>query len=134
MHLQEAGKSRIIKGTVGTGGVTKGDMCVLSSNTFIRITDAPSGYIVVAIATKSAVDTAVGEFELVSDAPICTAKFYTGGSKKTLTDADISKVFDVYDSQTIDLDDTTGGCFFCVGYDNDLALIHFIVIPANRAV
>jgi hypothetical protein len=133
MWLREAGKSTVIKGTVGSGGVLKGDLCVISSNTFIKITDAPGDYTVVGIALEDADAAEVAKFELVSNAPIITAK-YTGSSKTSLTDADITKLFDISDAQTIDLDDTTGGTALCVDYDNDLDLIHFIVHPADRAV
>jgi len=133
MWLREAGKSTVIRGTVGSGGVSKGDLCVISSNTFIKITDAPTNYAVVGIALEDAIATDVIGFELVSNAPIITAK-YTGSSKTSLTDADITKVFDISDAQTIDLDDTSGGTALCVDYDNDLDLIHFIVYPEDRAV
>jgi hypothetical protein len=134
MWIRNAEKSNVIKGTVGSGGVLKGDLCVLSSNTFVKITDAPSQYTVVGIALETADAAEVALFELISNTPIVTAKYYTGGSKTSLTDADISKVFDIYDAQTIDLDDTTGGTALCVDYDNDLGLIHFIVYPDDRAV
>jgi hypothetical protein len=133
MWIRNAEKSNVIKGTVGSGGVLKGDLCVISSNTFIKITDAPGDYTVVAIALETASAADVALFELISNAPIITAK-YTGSSKTSLTDADITKVFDISDAQTIDLDDTTGGTALCVDYDNDLDLIHFIVYPADRAV
>jgi len=133
MWLKEAHKSTVIKGTVGSGGTNKGSMCVLSSNTFIKITDAPTDLTVVGIALETSIATDVIGFELVSSAPIITAK-YTGSSKTSLTDADISKVFDVSDDLTVDLDDTSGGPFMCVGYDNDNDTIDFIVMPADRAV
>lgn len=133
MWLKQAHKSTVIKGTVGSGGVSKGSMCVLSSNTFIKITDAPGDYTVAGIALETADATEVIGFELVSDAPIITSK-YTGTSKTSLTDADISKAFDVYDHLTVDLDDTSGGPFICVGYDNDNSTIDFIVPPVDRAV
>jgi hypothetical protein len=133
MWLKQAHKSTVIKGTVGTGGTNKGSLCVLSSNTFIKITDAPSDYTVVGIALETSVATDVIGFELVSDAPIITAK-YTGSSKTSLTDADISKIFDISDDLTIDLDDTSGGTFMCVGYDNDNDTIDGIIVPLDRAV
>jgi hypothetical protein len=132
MHIRDGKPSTVIKGTVGSGGVAKGDLCMMSSNTFVKATGGASVLTICAIATKSAIATAVGSFELVGDRVI-SAK-YTGVSKTSLTDADISKVFDVSDAQTVDLDDTSGGCCFCVDYDNDLDLIHFIVIPAQRTL
>lgn len=133
MWLRDSMKSTVIKGTVGSGGVLKGDLCAVSSNTFVKATDAPSDYTIVAVALSDGDAAEVILFELVSNAPIITAK-YTGSSKTSLTDADITKVFDLYDAQTIDLDDTTGGTALCVDYDNDLDLIHFIIYPADRAV
>lgn len=133
MFISDGKPSAVIKGTVGTNGVVKGDLCVLSSNTFVKAAAAPSDGTIVAIALETASATTVAKFELATSARIITAK-YTGSSKTSLTDADISKIFDLTDSQTVNLDDTTGGCCFCVDYDNDLDLIHFIIVPAKRAV
>ena len=132
MYIRDGKKSTIIKGTVGVGDVAKGDLCMMSSNTFIKATDGASALTIVAIATKDAVATETGSFELVGDR-IITSK-YTGSSKTSLTDADISKIFDITNSQLVNLDDTSGGCCFCVDYDNDLDLIDFIVIPAQRTL
>lgn len=133
MWVREDSKAAVIKGTLGTGGASKGSLLVLSSNTFVKVTDAPTNYTVAAIALEDGIATDVISMQLVSSAPIITSK-YTGSSKTSLTDADISKVFDISDDRTIDLDDTTGGTALCVGYDNDLDLIHFIVYPEDRAV
>lgn len=132
MFIRDGQPSTVIKGTVGSGGVVKGDMCVLSSNTFVKAAAAATVLTVVAVALETAAATAVAKFELVGNR-IVSAK-YTGSSKTSLTDADISKVFDFSDSQTVNLDDTTGGSCFCVDYDNDLDLIHFIVTPAQRTL
>lgn len=133
MEVRDGSFAPVIRGTVGSGNVTRGDMCVLSSNTFVRIANGASVLTVVAIAMESAVAAAVAKFQLVSNQPIIRAR-YTGVSKTSLTDADISKVYDISTSAIIDLDDTSGGFAFCVGYDNDLDTIDFIVIPAQRTL
>jgi hypothetical protein len=132
MHLSDGRPSTVIKGTVGTSGVSKGDMCVLSSNTFVQAAGGATVLTVCGIALEDASSGDVGKFELVGDR-IVTAR-YTGSSKTSVTDADISKVFDFSTAQVIDLDDTTGGSCFCVGYDNDLDTIDFIVTPAQRTL
>lgn len=45
---------------------------------------------------------------------------YVGSTKTSLADADIGTAFDLYASDLgkINLDDTTGGAWVCVGYDN----------------
>lgn len=133
MFIRDGQPSTVIKGTVGSGGVVKGDMCVIASNTFVKAAAAATVLTVVAVALETAAATAVAKFELVSCQRIVSAR-YIGSSKTYLTDADISKVYDFSGSQTVNLDDTTGGSCFCVDYDNDLDLIHFIVIPAQRTL
>lgn len=132
MNVRDGQFSTVIKGTVGTGGVTKGDLVVLSGNTFVKAAAAPTAATVIGISLGTYAATAVGKFEL-AQGRIVTA-VYTGSTKTSVTDADISKVFDLTDSQTVNLDDTTGGVCYCVDYDNDLKLIDFILTPASRAV
>lgn len=126
MWLREGHKCSIIKGTLG-GTVVKGDLLVLSSNTFIRTGDAPSGTII-GIATEGGASSDVILIQLVTSEPILTAK-YSGTS---LTDADISKTYDFYGYDSIDITDSTGGVAMCVDYDNDNKLIHFILIPSGK--
>jgi hypothetical protein len=133
MYLRDGKPSTVIKGTVGSGGVTKGDLCVLSSNTFVKAAANPTDATVVAIALETALITEVALFELITPVRIISSK-YTGSSKTSLTDADISKTFDLTDAQTVNLDDTSGSFCFCVDYDNDLDLIHFVVLPVEKAV
>jgi hypothetical protein len=129
MWLREQHKAAIIKGTLG-GTVSKGDLLVLSTNTFVRTGDAPSATIM-GIAMEDGVTSDVILIQLVTSEPILSAKYY-GTSKTSLTDADISKTFDFYDYNAIDLDDTTGGVAMCVDYDNDIDVMHFILIPSGK--
>jgi hypothetical protein len=133
MFIRDGGPSTVIKGTVGTGGVVKGDLCAVSSNTFVKAAANPTDATIIALALETAADTEVALFELVSCTRVVSAK-YTGTSKTSLTDADITKAFDLTDSQTVNLDDTSGGPCLCVDYDNDLDLIHFVVVPVEKAV
>jgi len=129
MWVREDNKASVIKGTLG-GTVSRGDLLVLSANTFVRTGDAPSGTIA-GIAMEDGVSTDVILIQLVTSEPILSAKYY-GTSKTSLTDADISKTFDFYGYNSIDLDDTTGGVAMCVDYDNDIDVMHFILIPSGK--
>lgn len=131
MWLREDHKVAVIKGTLG-GTVSKGDLCVVSGNTFVRTGDAPSGTIM-AIALEDGVSTDVILLQLVTSEPILSAKYY-GTSKTSLTDADITKTFDFYGYNAIDLDDTTGGVAMCVDYDNANQIMHFLLIPSGKIV
>lgn len=131
MWVREDAKTVTIKGTLG-GTVSKGDLLVLSANTFVRTGDAPSGTIMT-IALEDGVSTDVILMQLVTSEPILSATYY-GTSKTSLTDADISKTFDFYGYNSIDLDDTTGGVAMCVGYDNDIYVMHFILVPSGKVV
>lgn len=133
MIIRDGSFAPVIRGTVGTGGVVKGSLCVLSSNTFVKAAAATTDGTIAAIALETADAAAVAKFQLVSNTPIISAK-YTGSSKTSLTDADISKIFDLSSDLIVNLDDTSGGCAFCVDYDNSLSLIDFIIAPAKKAV
>ena len=132
MYIRDGQSSTVVKATVGTGGVAKGSLCVITSNTAVKSAAAPTAATVFGIALATVAATAVGSFELVSNR-IITAK-YTGSSKTSLTDADLTKVFDLTDDLTVNLDDTTGGCCFCVGYDNVAKTMDFLVTEAAKIV
>ena len=83
------------------------------------------------IAMEDGVSADVIMIQLVTSEPILSAKYY-GTGKTSLTDADISKTFDFYGYNSIDLDDTTGGVAMCVDYDNDNDVMHFLLIPSGK--
>jgi hypothetical protein len=114
----------------GTNGVTAGDLVVISSGTVIKATDPVTADTLVGIALATAAADALVSVALAQD-NILEAP-YTGSSKTSLADTDIGTVFDLSDATTIDLDDTTGGCALCVGYDNDRDIIKFIVPSSFR--
>lgn len=64
------------------------------------------------------------------------ADVYTGGTKKTLTNADIGTAFDLYasDLTKVALDDTTGGMMVYVGgWDATAKTGLFKILAASRA-
>lgn len=131
-YTEQGGKSLVKKLIVGTGGVTKGCLCVVSSNTVVKAAAAPSAATVVGIALETASASATAAIEFPANR-IIRAK-YTGSSKTSLADADLTKVFDLSDENTVNLDDTTGGCCFCVGYDNTNSTIDFMLTEASKIV
>jgi len=133
MYIRDGQPSVVIGSMpVGTGGVTKGDLVVVSANTVVKAAAAPTAATVLGIALKTVAATGYVDVELVADR-IITAKYVTG-SKTSVVDADKTKVFDLTDAQSINLDDTTGGCCFCVGYDNVAKTMDFLVTEAAKIV
>lgn len=70
---------------------------------------------------------------------LCTANTvfrvnYTTGSKTSLNNADIGTAFDLKsgDLDNIDLDDTTGGAWIVIDYDNDLD-VAYVVCDRDKA-
>lgn len=61
---------------------------------------------------------------------------YVTGTKKTLANSDIGTAFDLKSTalNKIDLDDTTGGAWVCVGYDNDKKTALVKCLGTKRAV
>lgn len=119
-----------VQRTVGTGGTDAGSLSVMSSNTAVKAAAAPTDGTIFGIATKAYSAGEVGIFYSITDETIIGAK-YTGSTKTSLTDADLGKVFDLSDDETVNLDDTTGGCSVCEGYDNDKDVIYFKIAPAK---
>jgi len=60
---------------------------------------------------------------------------YTGSVKTFLTNTDIGTAFDLdsLDPKKINLDDTTGGAWVVVGFDNDKGVAYVKLKAANRA-
>ncbi len=119
-----------IKRTVGTGGTAAGSLCVMSSNTAVKAANAASDATIFGIACAAYDSGDVGDFFEVNEDTMIASK-YTGSSKTSLTDADLGKVFDLSSDVLVDLDDTSGGCASCEGYDNDNDLIFFKVVSAK---
>jgi hypothetical protein len=120
---------RLEKFIVGTGGVTKGELVTISGTDVIEATDAPTAATIVGIAYETGAEDAVVDVAIITPGMKIRAD-YVGTVLTALTDANLGSVFDLDNGTTVDLDDTTGGCAFCVGYDNDADTIDFI-IPAS---
>lgn len=126
MYFVDGRTSTVVSLKVGTGGVSKGDLCVLSSATVVRAAAAASDATVVGIALADAVDTAMGTFELVTDRIIRAE--YAG----TASNLGTNKEFDLTDANTVNINDTTGGIFYCVGYDTTKGTIDGIITAVHR--
>lgn len=110
-----SGPFRTKKGRVGSGGVTAGALCVVSSNTIVIASEAVTAATVYGIAAETAIEGADATFYDITSGTTLGARKTVG----TLTGADVSKAFDI-DSGAISIDttDTTGGVFVCTEYDN----------------
>lgn len=89
------------------------------------------------IANESVTPSADGELVEVVMATANTVfrvPFDADGTKKTLTNADLGTAFDLHSGalNTIDLDDTTGGMWIVVGYDNT-NLRAYVVLDRDKA-
>ncbi|MGE5631384.1 MAG: hypothetical protein ACM3TR_09845 [Caulobacteraceae bacterium] len=109
----------------GAGGIAVGDLVVGTLSAAVKAAAAPSAGTVIGICTVAAAQSAVGEVELISGRVLRAP--YTGSTKTSLADTDFGTVFDLSNSTTVNLDDTTGGCCVCVGYDNNNDTIDFRV-------
>lgn len=129
MYFTEAKPSTVIKQIVGAGGITKGQLGVLSSGTVVPADAAiATAATVIGIAVDTYSATEVGQFELASNRIIRAA--YTG----TASNLALGKVYDLSDASTVNIDDVTGGVFFCVAYDSKAKTVDGIIVAANRAI
>lgn len=128
MYLIDGRQSTVVPLTVGTGGVTKGDLVVWASNTVVKAAEGAKTDDIVGIALETAVDTATAQIELVLDRVVRAP--YAG----TETNLALGKVYDITDSTKVNINDVTNGSCLCVGFDKEADTIDFIVVKADRFV
>ena len=128
MYFIDGKMSTVVSLVAGTGGVAKGDLCVITSNTVVKAAAAATAATVVGIATAAALDTAMASIELCGDRIIRAP--YAGTESNLAT----NKVFDLTDSTTVNIDDVAGGSCFCVGYSTANDTVDFIVPVAQRII
>ena len=128
MFLRDGQTSNVHKLVVGTGGVTKGGLCVITSDTVVKAATAPTAATVIGIALETAIEGALASIE-IAGGRVITAP-YAGTASNLAT----NKVFDLTDSTTVNIDDVTGGCCFCVGYNTAKTTLDFILTEASRIV
>lgn len=133
IRIADGKEKTVIPVNVGTGGLANGSMAVTSSNTAVKATSP--------VTAATALGTSIGAYDASSvgyietfDNHILRCDF-TGSSKTTLVDADIGKIFDISDDVTVNLDDTTGGCFMYVGNaDNTNKQADFRLVESFKAI
>jgi hypothetical protein len=128
MYLIDGRQGTVVPFTVGTGGVTKGDLVVWSSDTVVKAAAGDKTDDIVGIALETALDTATAKIELVLDRVVRAP--YAG----TETNLALSKVYDITDADNVNIDDVADGSCLCVGFDKDANTIDFIVVQADRFV
>jgi hypothetical protein len=128
MFLRDGQFSNVIKLPVGSGGVTKGDLCVWSSDKVIKAAAGDKTGDVVGIALETALENAEASFE-IADTRIITAPY--AGTASNLAKG---KVYDITDADNVNIDDVADGCCLCVGYNTDKTTLDFIVIAAARFI
>lgn len=124
--------SPVIPFYVGTGGVLKGQLAMVSSNTAIDATEGQSTAVLIGIAQDDYDAAEVGYFEDIRGA-LVELPIYQGGATDTFAAADIGKAFDIYVDGTsgemyIDPNDTTGAMAVVYSYNNDkqTAIVRFL--------
>lgn len=128
MYFIDGKTSTVVNLVVGTGGVAKGDLCVITSNTVVKAANAATAATVIGIATATALDTAMVGVELCGDRIIRAP--YAGTSTNLAT----NKVFDLTDATKVNINDAANGSCFCVGYSATNGTVDFIVPVAQRIV
>ena len=115
---------------VGAGGVVRGDLVVIASDLVVKAAAAPVDATILGIATETADAAELIIVELIENNTVMSD--YAGTTKPTLADTDLGTAFDLTDSTKVNLDDTIGGACICVGYDNNIKQIMFVIPQAKR--
>lgn len=120
IEIINAKPERYLRFVTGVGGLTKGQLAVLSSGTAIATSEGVSSAILLGVALETTLAT---EMALVY--PLTGTELemgiYQGDTIKVFAPADIGKPFDIYvDSKETYLDpnDTTGAFLVLSSYDN----------------
>lgn len=127
------GNSKVVRLVAGTGGVAKDDLVMFSAGTVVKCASGAGAVGIIGIARETKTATNVVLVELIEGGQIIEAP-YTTGTKTSVTDADLGKVFGVTGPTNIGLDDTTNGVALCVGYNNTVKTMNFIVPAAKLYV
>lgn len=117
---------------VGTGGILKGQLAMVSSSTAIDATEGQSTAVIIGIANDDYDAGVVGQFTDI-DGAIIEMPIYQGGSTDTFADSDIGKAFDInVTSEVFSLDpnDTSGAMFVLQSYNNDNATCTAKIVKA----
>lgn len=127
----------LIKFYVGTGGVKKGQLAKIDSNTAVIATEGISTAIVIGVACDDFDAGDVGLFYGLRDVEV-EMDVYQGGATDTFADANIGVAYDIYHAGTtneyfIDPNDTTGAMFYLQSYNNDNATATLRLIPTLSA-
>jgi hypothetical protein len=119
----------------GTGGIAKGQLGMVSSDTVIDATEGQTTAVLVGIAAD---DYDAGEVAVLYPLD-CELEMdiYQGGATDVFADSDIGADFDLEVSSTIhyiDPNDTTNGMFVLMRYDNTSRKAWARVINALRYI
>lgn len=104
----------------GTGGLTKGALCVIDSNTAIEASEGISTAIVLGVAADDCDAGKVASIYPVNGVEI-EADIYQGGASDTFADSNQGVLYDIYVSSHnyyVDPNDTSGAFVQVNRYDN----------------
>lgn len=124
----------LIKFVVGTGGVKKGQLAMVSSDTAVIATEGATTAVIIGVAAEDYLATEIGLFYDIRGREI-EIDIYQGSTVDVFADTDIGKAFDIYHAGTtneyyIDPNDTSGAMFVVQSYDNTRAMATARIIAA----
>lgn len=128
MEIVQGGYT-VRKMVAGSGGGSKGDVAVVSSNKAVKAATGPTAGTVLGLFLEDVAENGIALIAVPDKNAIIRAP-YIGTTKSSLADSDLGKVFDLKDEKSIDLDDTTGAVCICQSYDNENKTIDFVFTQA----
>jgi len=123
---------KMIRFYVGTGGVAKGQLCMIDNDTAIDATEGQTTAILIGVAFDNYDAGKVGQFYPLDDTEF-EIPIYQGDTIDEATDEMIGTGFDLYvdnGDHKLDLNDESGEMFALMGYDNDRQVGYVRVIKA----
>lgn len=124
----------LIKFYVGTGGVKKGQLAMVSSDTAVIATEGASTAVIIGVAADDYDAGTVGLFYDIRGREV-EIDIYQGSTVDDFDDDDIGKAFDIYHAGTtaeyyIDPNDTSGAMFVVQSYDDTRKIATARIISA----
>jgi len=123
---------KMIQFYVGTGGIAKGQLAMIDSDTAIDATEGQNTAILIGVAFDDYDAGDVGQFYPLDDTEF-EMPIYQGSTVDEATDAMVGTGFDLYvndGDHMLDLNDETGEMFALMRYDNDRQVAWVRVIKA----
>lgn len=113
---------KLLRVYAGTGGLTKGQLAVVSSGLAVAAAEGIASATILGVAMETCLVNEVATIYPITSETVLEMAVYQGGATDACTNAMLGTVYDIYVDTTstyLDLNDTTGAFLVLIGHMND---------------